>query len=595
MGLKPFRLRLHRRFRRSQKRVENLGAQTEQSIETLVYSRFERLKPVRRFVIGWLLLIVLLIGSVLSQTVLLNNYFQTFRPIPGGVYREGVLGRFSNANPLFASGEVDSTVSKLLFSSLFIYDGNNHLVGDLAKSYSVDERGTTYTVELKPHLTWQDGKPLTAEDVAFTYQTIQNPDVQSPLLSSWQGITVSVKNSHSVQFKLPSVLASFPYTLTNGIVPKHLLGKTTPSDLRTADFNTIKPVGSGPFAWQALQVDGNDPNHLKSQIALVAFDAYHAGKPKLSQFIVRAYSDKTELVRDFKTNQLTAVEGLNQVPALLTDHSGVQQHNLLLTAATMVFFKTTAGPLADTAVRRALTAATNQVAIIKALSYPTNRVREPLLQQQLGYDPAFVQLPFDTNVANSTLDAAGWTRTDPEAVRTKDGKPLSFTLTANATPEYRHVGDMLREQWRAVGADVKVEYQDDTNFQGTLSSHSYDAVLYGISVGVDPDVFVYWDSSQADIRSPNRLNLSEYKNATADAALESGRTRLSPELRVIKYRPFLEAWQKDAPAVGLYQPRLLYLTRGNVFGFEDHTVNTSTDRFYNVQNWQIRQAKVTNQ
>jgi ABC-type transport system substrate-binding protein len=180
-------------------------------------------------------------------------------------------------------------------------------------------------------------------------------------------------------------------------------------------------------------------------------------------------------------------------------------------------------------------------------------------------------------------------------IRAKDGKPLKFTLTASDSPEYRAVCKLVQRQWRTSGVDLQLQFQDSINFQSTLSSHQYDAVLYGISIGADPDVFVYWDSSQADVRSANRLNLSEYKNPIADNALEAGRTRLSPELRVIKYKPFLQAWQQDAPAVGLYQPRILYLTNGAVAGLTDHPINSATDRFDNVQNWEIRQAKVTNQ
>jgi ABC-type transport system substrate-binding protein len=104
---------------------------------------------------------------------------------------------------------------------------------------------------------------------------------------------------------------------------------------------------------------------------------------------------------------------------------------------------------------------------------------------------------------------------------------------------------------------------------------------------------VYWDSSQADVRSGNRLNLSEYRNDTADTALESGRTRLDPTLRIIKYRPFLKVWREDAPAVGLYQPRLLYVTNGAVAGLDDTAITVPADRFANVGNWEIRQAKVT--
>jgi hypothetical protein len=62
----------------------------------------------------------------------------------------------------------------------------------------------------------------------------------------------------------------------------------------------------------------------------------------------------------------------------------------------------------------------------------------------------------------------------------------------------------------------------------------------------------------------------------------------------VKYKPFLEARQHDSPAVGLYQPRLLYLTNGPVAGLSQHSLNSAADRFDNVQNWEIRQGKVTN-
>lgn len=593
MGFKLLRVRFRKRYRRSQKQVEAFSAQTEQTIEQQFFSRFNKLRQVRRFVIGWLLLLVLLIGSVLVQTVLLSGYFQSYRPVPGGIYTEGVLGRFTTANPLFATTDVDVTVSHLIFNGLLTYNAQARLVNDLSSGYSVDAKGTTYTVHLKPNLTWQDGKPLTAKDVAFTYQTIQNPDVQSPLLGSWQGITIAAPNPSTVTFKLPGVLASFPYNLTTGIVPQHLLTSIPPTDLRSADFNTMHPVGSGAFGWQTIQVSGSDANDQQEQIALLPFKGYQGGKPKLQEFIVRSYGNPNRLANDLKSGQLTAAEGLSTVPPHLANTKAVIEHSFLLSAANMVFFKTSSGQLADKTVRQALVSSTNVPAIVASLSYMTRAVREPLLQGQLAYDPSTTQSGFDLKHANALLDQDGWV-VGQDGIRTKGGKPLKFTLTASDSPEYHAVCKLLQRQWRTSGVDLQLQFQDSINFQSTLSSHQYDAVLYGISIGADPDVFVYWDSSQADVRSANRLNLSEYKNAVADDALEAGRTRLSPELRVIKYKPFLQAWQQDAPAVGLYQPRILYLTNGAVAGLTDHPINSASDRFENVQNWEIRQAKVTN-
>ncbi len=216
--------------------------------------------------------------------------------MPGGIYNEGVLGRFTNANPLYATSDADTTVSRLVFAGLLTTGEHGRLTGDLASGYDVSDDGATYTVHLRPDLKWQDGRPLTSRDVLFTFRTIQNPDAQSPLLNSWRGVKITAPDDRTVVFKLPDALASFPYNLTTGIVPEHLLAKTPASDLRSAGFNTVNPVGAGPFAWQAVQVsNGNDPDNVREQIALTPFAGYHAGKPKLQKFVVQAFASKAQL------------------------------------------------------------------------------------------------------------------------------------------------------------------------------------------------------------------------------------------------------------------------------------------------------------
>ena len=588
----PGRPNLLHRYKKGQRQVEDLGSQAEEHIEQHLMKRLERLTHVKRFVAGWIGLLVLLIGGLVVQNLALSGYYQQVRPVPGGIYNEGVQGRFTNANPLYATSDADTTVSKLIFASLLKLNDQGRLVGDLASGYKTDDHGTTYTVHLRPHLTWQDGKPLTSRDVLFTYHEIQNPDAQSPLRGGWEGINISAPDSRTVVFKLPDALASFPYTLTNGVVPEHLLSKVPAADLRSADFNTVHPVGAGPFAWQAVQAgNGSDPDNLREQIALLPFDNYYAGKPKLQKFVVQAFASKSQLIDAFKSKQLTAVAGLDDFPSQLKGDDGVIQHDLRLRAATMVFLKVNDGVLADRSVRQALVRATDVPKIMKHLGYTTRQVKEPLLIDQLGYDPSLAQPPYDLNAAQQLLDADGW-KTGKDGYRTKNGKTLSFALTAANNGENRMVVWQLQRQWREAGVKLDIRLENSDDFQSTISQHDYDAVLDGIAIGVDPDVFVYWDSSQTDVRS-SRLNLSEYKNPKADTALEAGRTRLDPALRIIKYRPFLKAWQQDAPAIGLYQPRLLYLTNGNVAGLSNNPISRPTDRFINVQNWEIRQAKVT--
>ncbi|HVS79093.1 MAG TPA: ABC transporter substrate-binding protein, partial [Candidatus Saccharimonadales bacterium] len=166
--------RLKRRLRKRQKNALILGQQADQKIERLLIRRFDRLMSVRRFVFLWTSLLVLLIFTGVYQARGLSTYYQSLQPVPGGLYTEGVIGNFTNANPLYASGAADTAVSRLVFSGLFKYNNDNQLVGDLAKSYTLDESLNRYTVYLKHNLRWQDGYPITADDVVFTYKTIQN-------------------------------------------------------------------------------------------------------------------------------------------------------------------------------------------------------------------------------------------------------------------------------------------------------------------------------------------------------------------------------------------------------------------------------------
>lgn len=586
------KLRLRRLLRSQRRQVEDLGVQAEEQLEQHFFRRLNRLVNVRRFVAGWLALFVLLVIAVVMQTASLSQYYQAIKPVPGGVYTEGILGSFTNANPLYAAGPVDASVSRLLFDGLLKYDEQNNLVGALAEKWTVDERGTTYTVTLRPNLTWHDGKPITADDVAFTYQTIQNPDAKSPLLISWQGIKVTALDERQVSFELPNVLASFPYSLTNGIVPKHLLADVPASQLRAVNFDTLEPVGSGPFKMEAIEVTGDTPETRQQQIALEPNTRYYAGNPKLQQYRIKSFLNEKSMIASFERQELNAMTGLEALPDVLAKSANVHEYSVPLTGQVGVFFRTSESVLQDVKLRQALVQATDRGSLLAGLGHPVIASNAPLLGSHLGYAKDATQLPFNRESANKLLDDAGWVR-GQDGIRMKDGKPLTVRLFSRSTSEFVYVTQTLQKNWQEIGVRVEVVSQADADLQDTINKRDYDALVYGISLGPDPDVFAYWHSSQADIRSPSRLNFSDYSSSNADKALEAGRTRIEASLRAVKYRPFLDQWRTDAPAEMLYQPRYLYVTRGALYGFDSKVMNTATDRYTNVQNWMIREGKVT--
>lgn len=572
--------------------LNNLDRSIENKLDKYIFKRLNNLKDSKKFVISWTSLILLIIVLLLAQNYFLSSYYQKLEPVAGGVYNEGILGTFTTANPIYATSDVDSSMARLIFSSLFEYNNSDHLVGDLASKLSVNSKGTVYTVSLKPNLFWQDNQPLTSKDVVFTYDLIQNPDAQSPLFSSWQGVNVQADGPSKVIFTLKDPLSSFPNQLTTGILPYHILSKVPVSELRSDSFNTTKPIGSGPFEFQSVSVSGNSPTNAIEQIYLKPFNLYANGRAKLMQFVVNAYASKNAMINAFESGQLNGIEGLVSVPKKISQMKNVVVHNLILTAGVYVFFKTTGPILSDANVRTALVEATSVPNIINKLGYPTHQVNEPLLEGQLAYNPKYKEPSYNLSNANNILNQDGWILAK-NGLRYKNNQPLSFNLLVSNNSEYVRVAKELKSFWSKIGVDLNIINLDQTDFNNALQTHQYDSILYGISIGTDPDVFVYWDSSQASITSTTHLNLSEYSNPTADESLEEGRTRLNPALRVIKYEGFLAAWQKDLPALGLYQPRNLYITNGPLYGITNSEINSAAGRLNNVNNWEIDESKVT--
>lgn len=588
MQLKRLRKLIKKQFRLRRKQITVLSRATEHSIENDVFKRFLRLGAVRRFVMGWVFLMLLLVGGLILQLRGLGGYYLAAQPGIGGIYSEGIVGSISNVNPLYANSEADRSLSRLMFAGLLGYDVNGKLVPVMAESIVSSENGRLYTLVLRSGLTWHDGQPFTSSDVVYTFNTIKNPDARSPLQQTWKDITVAAPNERTVTFRLPGSLASFPYTLTTGIVPKHILGKVEAGSLRSNQFNTTKPVGTGPFSWRGLQVSGTRASDVLEQVALLPFDKYVNGAPALSEFIVKVYGSKEKLEQAFASGQLTAASGLQTVPTNSPDTA--EARSLLVKAGSYAFFKNSNPTLSSVKVRQALVAASNPKEIIDGLGYMTRPVKGPLLSGQVGYNKDYVQKTNDVPAARRLLMEDGW---QPGSGNTmaKNGQPLQFNLVIANTREQRGVAKKLIAQWNAVGAKVTLRALPIEEYAIALQDHDFDVTIHGISIGEDPDVYAYWHSSQADVRSASRLNLSEWKNTAADQSLEAGRTRSNGQLRAVKYVPFLQAWQQEAPALGLYQPRIAYLTRDTVYGLTDKTITGSVDRYNGVEKWQIRSSK----
>ncbi len=586
------RLRARRALRKQKRQMEAVTAQADDNIDKHVMRRFSRLMAVRRFVIFWVALVALLGLGALWQVRGMDKFYLETRPASGGTYREGIIGTFTNASPLFATSSVDTAVSRLLFSGLFKVGPDGKVSGDLASNLEVDEEGKLYTVTLKKGIKWHDGEEFNSEDVLFTYEVIQDRETRSPLRPSWDGVKVEKIDDYKISFEIPNALSSFRYALTNGIVPEHLLGSVAPTDLRSSNFNTVQPVGTGPYSIKTLEVVGQDLDTRQERIALVKYEDFYVSNEGPDGIVIRSYRTDEAMLKDFEEQVIQSMVGLSFLPDNLLEDDEIKQVSAPLTSAVMAFINNSSEGLNDKKVRRALVQSVDSNELRKGLSFSSIAVDSPFLKSHFAYNPDIVQRPYDYAKAFALLDEAGWELND-SGVREKDGKELKIRLVSQSLSEYSVIAQKLQQNWGALGVKVEAILQPEEDIQsGAIARHDYDVLLYGISIGYDPDVFAYWHSSQFDPNAATRLNFSEFSDKKADEALEAGRTRIDEELRNVKYQPFLQAWRDEAPALALYQPRFSMIVRGTFEGFQGGQLSTATDRYYSIGNWKIRNAEV---
>jgi peptide/nickel transport system substrate-binding protein len=581
---RPDAKKLKRRFRKRRKQVGELTDQAGRQLDKHILDHIDGFSDSTawRFVVSWLLLLIVLLGGVAIQARALGRYYLGPHPIAGGEYVEGMEGLFSNASPIFATSGADTSVSKLLFSGLLRYNENGALVGDLAESWSTDSSGTVYTIKLRPNMHWHDGVNITSADVVYTILAIQNPDTRSPYNLSWQGVAVSAPDDQTVVMTLPNPLASFSASLTIGIVPKHRLSNVPYAQLRSDEFNTRLPIGSGPFTWGGVNSLETAGEIEHQRISFSADENYHLGKPKLSRYVIETYPAQSEVVNALKGGQINAAALASLDDVSQSDILKFNQFNVPLMSGVYIFFNNSRAVLSDKTIRNALIRSIDTSELRSQLNYPVIDVTGPILRAHFAYDPAHVQQQTNITEAASLFDKAGWTKAEGTFVRQKDGKALEFSLLTEDQGDYSRVADSLQRQLAEVGVKLTVNVKTGQEFRRALLAHDYDSLLYGITIGSDPDVFPYWHSSQA---VADRFNLSEYKSATADTALGSGRSRQDQGLRITKYRTFSDAWRDDVPAVGIYQPRLLFVTNGQLYNFDVKRIASSTERYANVHEW----------
>lgn len=562
------------------KRVE--GA-TVKHARRFVFKRLDNFREVRRRIALWVLAIGVIIGATGLQYFWYEDNYRTVANATDGTYAEAVLGPVDTLNPLFANSSAEEAVGELLFSRLISYDKSGHLNYDLADNMTVGQDGKTYTISIRPDARWEDGMYVRAKDVLFTVNLLKNPATRSTI-TGWDDITVKEVDSRTVTFELPAVYAAFPHALRFlPILPEHKLRDVEPSSLREDPFSS-KPVGSGAFTLRLLQeVDRANGRKI---VHLAKSESYFKGTPKLDRIQLHVYKNTDAIKRALNTSEVNSAADLTVTDSNAINTTRYEVEHKPINSGVYALMNTTSPLLQDKKIRQALQVGTNTSEVRQALSDDLPELHLPFISSQVtGATPAAPA--YDVIKAGQMLDEAGWVVQG--STRVKDGQPLKLNVVTTKNNDFEKALEVLVKQWRALGITINTNIVDPSDqsqdvAQKVLQPRQYDVLLYQLDISGDPDVYAYWHSSQT---APS-LNFSNYKNAIADDALLSARTRIEPDLRNAKYITFANQWLADAPAIGLYQATMQYVHTKNVHSLSsDFMLVSSADRYGDVRFWSV--------
>lgn len=548
---------------------------------------FQTLSSRERLTVNVLILII--VGSLVGTVFGFYYHFTKKIPVPGGEYVEGIIGQPLYVNPVLAGGnDADADLAALVYSGLFKYNPDGKLVPDLAESFELSDDKLTYTIHLKKNVKWHDGENFSADDVLFTIQVIQDPAFKSPLRQSWQGVGAEVADENTIRFLLQTPYAFFLNNLTVGILPKHVWETVAPGNFPLAEYN-LHPVGTGPYKFSDFEKD-SEGNILTYD--LVVNEDYYASQPYISSLKLSFYFDEDSLLGAYSDKQVFGMSYISS--ARLADVKSKRSNNILSISIPRyfaVFFNQQKSKiLADREVRKALSLATDRQAIIRdILSGEGKEIYSPIPPGTFGYTDDVKKFEFDIAKANETLDNDGWKRGD-DGFRKKDNLSLEISLVTTDWPDLAETAEILKQQWEAVGAKVNYEPLPVADIQQNyIRPREYDALLFGQVLGVDPDPYAFWHSSQT--RDPG-LNLALYSNQEADKVLEKIRQEADEGKRAEYLGKFQQTVTDDIPALFLYSPNYLYIVNKKVEGISIHSMVTPDKRFSNVEEWYVKTKRV---
>lgn len=483
-------------------------------------------------------------------------------------------------NPFLAYYASSTQIGRLMYDFLTAYDPkDDHPIGGIADRWTTSADKLTWTYHIRSGEKWSDGKPVTAQDAAFTFNKIMQNQAtwgkaNGSFTANFQSVTATSPQTLVIKTKAPQATM---LALDVPIVPQHIWKNVKDVTKYPNDQGPV--VGDGPF----ILTEWKQGQYVK----LEANKNYWRGAPKIDQLIFQTYKDSDAAVQALIKGEVDMVSGLTAAQATALK----KQKNIALNQANGKRFeelsfnsgaKTTKGKpvgdgnpaLKDQRVRLALTYAIDKDTIVKKVEGGYAQVGEgyiPALYKTYHWNPpANEKRSFDLAKANQLLDQAGYPKHSNGKRYGKDGKPLTFRYTAHVEKsDEKTIGAYITGWFRDLGIGVTVQMESDTKLNQDLANGKWDLMMGGWTVNPDPDyVLSIQQCSARPATQPNGSVGTDqyYCDPAYDKLYKQQLADFNRVTRAAAVKKMQEVMYQDAPNDILYYPNSLEAYRKDLFG-----------------------------
>ena len=476
------------------------------------------------------------------------------------VLRIGWTDQPDNLNPFIGYQTASWEIWGLEYDYLFNYAANGNIEPQLAaelpteKNGGMSDGGKVWTIHIRPNAKWNDGTPLTAEDVAWTYNySIDNH------IAQWGVVTRGIEHVEVVDPTTVRLICSYPkadmLVNTLPILPKHIWEHVDPHVAQHGYAEKLPLVGSGPF--KVVEFKRNGYAHL------VQNQYYWGEKPTVDEIYFENYTNADTMCADLRLGTIDAAEG---VPTAQYDRLK-QDKNLTVIKYNYYTWdyatpncytgKSLGNPvLRDVKFRQALATAIDNNEVVNTtwngFAVPGTTMMPPHEWSNPDYHwepPADVKYSFDPQKAGDMLTAAGYPLENGVRLN-KEGQPIVLRVWArSACQESQTEGRLLTGWWEGLGLKIKYSVLDDGqiddafyNYEGDTYVPDYDIYLWDWDGYRDPaSTLGSWLTDQIE-----NYNESCWSNADFDRLYDQQQRTLDPNARAKIIQQMQEIMYKDA-------------------------------------------------